>query len=58
MGCGTGLCGAWFTDYSSQMVGVDISPNMLAQAKKKLVYDELIAADLREWAKEQAAAKR
>ncbi|KAM3568190.1 hypothetical protein VYU27_009683 [Nannochloropsis oceanica] len=54
LGCGTGLCGAWFTDYSTRMVGVDLSPKMLAQAQKKLVYDELYDRDLREWVKEEA----
>jgi len=39
------------------MVGVDLSTKMLAQAKKKLVYDELYGRDLREWAKEEAAKR-
>lgn len=36
------------------MVGVDLSPKMVEQAKKKLVYDELHVGDLREWVAEQA----
>jgi len=39
------------------MVGVDLSPKMLAQAKKKLVYDKLYGGDLREWVKEEAAKR-
>lgn len=38
------------------MVGVDISPKMVEQAKKKLVYDELHVGDLREWVAAQAQA--
>lgn len=49
LGCGTGLIGAWFTDYSRHMVGVDISPKMLAQAKKKVLYDELVERDILEF---------
>ncbi len=30
-----GLCGAWFTDYSARMVGVDISPKMVEQVRGK-----------------------
>lgn len=33
LGCGTGLCGAWFTDYAKDMVGVDIAPNMIEQVR-------------------------
>lgn len=33
LGCGTGLCGAWFTDYAKDLVGVDISPNMIEQVR-------------------------
>jgi ubiquinone/menaquinone biosynthesis C-methylase UbiE len=36
LGCGTGLCGAWFTDYSARLVGVDLSPKMIEVAKKKV----------------------
>jgi len=39
------------------MVGVDLSPKMLAQAQKKLVYDELYDRDLREWVKEEATKR-
>ncbi len=46
LGCGTGLCGAQFRLISSSLVGVDLSPKMLAKAKERGIYDELIAADL------------
>ena len=46
LGCGTGLCGPWFAPYARSLVGVDLSANMLAQARTREVYDELVAADL------------
>jgi predicted TPR repeat methyltransferase len=45
-GCGTGLCGPLVTEYSSQLIGVDLSAGMLAKAKARNVYDELIKAEL------------
>ena len=47
-GCGTGLCGlevdSLFKKY--QLDGVDLSPNMLAVAKKKNIYSELRNSDI------------
>jgi predicted TPR repeat methyltransferase len=45
-GCGTGLVGARIRHRASQLVGVDLSEAMLAQAKEKGVYDQLHCADL------------
>lgn len=44
-GCGTGLCSIYFRDASINLIGVDISRNMLLQAKK-YSYDLLIEANL------------
>lgn len=41
LGCGTGLCGQPFRALAKQMIGVDISENMLAAAKEKNSYDVL-----------------
>jgi predicted TPR repeat methyltransferase len=48
-GCGTGLCGALVAPYAHRLVGVDLSEGMLAQAKEKHVYDELVKAELSEY---------
>ncbi len=45
VGCGTGLSGAPFKSYARQLVGVDLSANMLEVARQKNMYDELIQAD-------------
>ncbi len=45
-GCGTGLCGPLFAPYACRLVGVDLSEGMLAHAKEKRVYDELVRAEL------------
>jgi predicted TPR repeat methyltransferase len=46
LGCGTGLCGAAFRSIVDRLIGVDLSPAMIAQATAKNLYDRLIAADL------------
>ncbi|CAG0905879.1 unnamed protein product, partial [Cyprideis torosa] len=38
LGCGTGLCGQAFQDISPVLIGVDISANMLARAREKMIY--------------------
>jgi predicted TPR repeat methyltransferase len=45
-GCGTGLCGPLLAPYARRLVGVDLSGNMLAQARERNVYDELIKGEL------------
>ncbi|HET8711229.1 MAG TPA: methyltransferase domain-containing protein [Spongiibacteraceae bacterium] len=45
-GCGTGLSGPLITDYAAKLVGVDLSAGILAKAKSRNVYDELIKAEL------------
>lgn len=47
LGCGTGLSGAPFRDVAKHMVGVDVAQRMLAKAREKNLYDELIAADIK-----------
>lgn len=46
LGCGTGLCGPLLAPMCGAIDGVDLSPNMLAQAKARGVYDALMQADL------------
>ena len=45
-GCGTGLCGPLVAPYARRIVGVDLSERMLAQARAKGVYDELVKREL------------
>ncbi|SFK00565.1 methyltransferase domain-containing protein [Methylocapsa palsarum] len=41
LGCGTGLCGAAFRRRSGRLTGVDLSPRMVALARRKQIYDRL-----------------
>jgi len=45
-GCGTGLCGPLIAPYARRLIGVDLSERMLAQARARNVYDELIQCEL------------
>jgi predicted TPR repeat methyltransferase len=45
-GCGTGLCGAALKPYAKRIIGVDLSADMLAEARAKGIYDELIEKEL------------
>jgi len=46
LGCGTGLAGAVFRDRTDKLVGVDLSPRMVEQARRKEIYDRLEVADI------------
>ena len=48
LGCGTGLCGPLLRPLAQRLIGVDLSPRMLAQARARGVYDELLQADIAE----------
>ena len=48
-GCGTGLCGPLLAPYARRLVGVDLSERMLAQARARDVYDELVKGELTEY---------
>jgi predicted TPR repeat methyltransferase len=45
-GCGTGLCGPLLSPYARRLVGVDLSGRMLARARERNVYDELVKSEL------------
>ena len=45
-GCGTGLCGPLVAPYARRLVGVDLSEAMLARARARNVYDELVKREL------------
>ena len=46
LGCGTGLAAHHLRPGRSRLVGVDLSPRMLAKAAKRRAYDELVEADM------------
>lgn len=46
LGCGTGLGGAAFRPFCGALMGVDLSPAMLAQARAKNIYDRLEEGDV------------
>ena len=45
-GCGTGLCGPLVAPYARRLVGVDLSARMLARARERGVYDQLVKREL------------
>lgn len=46
LGCGTGLMGEEIRGRTDRLDGIDLSGRMLAEARRKKVYDRLIRADL------------
>jgi len=46
LGCGTGLAGEAFAPFADYLVGVDLSPAMIARAQAKGLYGRLVTADL------------
>lgn len=45
-GCGTGLCAEAFRPMARRLDGIDISPEMIAKARQKGLYDSLICDEL------------
>src|SRR4051812_10420563 len=48
-GCGTGLCADFLRPRAKRLVGVDLSSGMLARARGRNTYDELVEAELSAW---------
>ncbi|WP_158219711.1 tetratricopeptide repeat protein [Ideonella sp. A 288] len=46
LGCGTGLAAAALRPLCARLVGVDVSPAMLAVAQRKALYDDLVERDV------------
>ncbi len=63
LGCGTGLCGAQLRAQAARLVGVDMSPAMLAQAMQRKdtnnrkIYDELIEREATQFLKEASESE-
>lgn len=49
LGCGTGLSGLALAPFAHRLEGLDLSPRMLAEARKRNLYDALHEADLVEF---------
>ncbi len=46
LGCGTGLCGQAVRPLTKRLDGVDLSPQMVAKAKQRRIYNRLEVGDL------------
>ncbi len=57
LGCGTGLVAAAFRAYCDWLVGVDLSPAMLAAARNKGLYDRLVEGEVVQFLAAEAAAQ-
>jgi predicted TPR repeat methyltransferase len=57
LGCGTGLAGTAFRPFCDWLVGVDLSPAMLALARPKGIYDRLVESEILTLLADEAAAK-
>jgi len=49
LGCGTGLAGMRLKPRARQMVGVDLSPEMIELARARNIYDRLDVAEITSW---------
>ncbi|MCD0463753.1 tetratricopeptide repeat protein [Roseiconus lacunae] len=49
LGCGTGLCAEHLRGLANDLVGVDLSKEMLAKAEKRGGYDDLVHGELTEY---------
>jgi len=55
LGCGTGLCGPLLRPMTQRLTGVDLSGEMLAQARALGAYDALVQAEIVEHLREAVA---
>ena len=56
LGCGTGLFGVEIKPYSQNLVGIDLSAEMLAEAQQRQIYQRLEETDLASFLRSAAAA--
>ena len=55
LGCGTGLCGPLLRPLARRLIGIDLSPAMIAKSRERGVYDELECAELTEFLSQRHA---
>ena len=46
LGCGTGLAAAAFRQAADEIIGIDLSPAMISEARRKGLYDRLASGDM------------
>jgi predicted TPR repeat methyltransferase len=56
LGCGTGLAAGAFRAHCEQLIGVDLSPGMIAQARVKGFYNRLEVGDVLDFLRDETAA--
>jgi len=49
LGCGSGLAGVSMRPRAAELVGIDLSPEMIALARARGIYDRLEIAEITEW---------
>jgi len=52
LGCGSGLAGVTFRPWARELIGLDLSPEMVDLAKKRDIYDRLDVGEITEWLKQ------
>lgn len=55
-GCGTGLCGPLLRPHASELVGVDLSTEMVKLAEAREVYDHLVVSEICDYLSRSAGA--
>jgi predicted TPR repeat methyltransferase len=53
LGCGTGLAGVRFRPHVDWLIGVDLSPRMIEEARARGLYDRLAVGDIAAFLREQ-----
>ena len=53
LGCGTGLAAKYLKPYARYLCGIDLSPEMVEQANKTQLYDELAVAEITDYLSKQ-----
>jgi predicted TPR repeat methyltransferase len=52
LGCGSGLSGTVLKPWAANLLGVDLSPEMIELARKREIYDRLEVAEITSWLSE------
>jgi len=52
LGCGSGLAGETLRPWARELIGLDLSPEMLEIAGKRNIYDRLEVGEITQWLKE------
>lgn len=54
LGCGTGLLGRRLRPHARRLIGVDLAPVMIEEARTREIYDALVLADVRDYLRARA----